>query len=191
MSALDTVLMQPVTTQQLEAALAHLCASPSDGGRIELVVARPASGARAVLAEGVLDPDVGLVGDSWLERGSRRTPDGAASPLMQLTLMNARVAELVAQTRERWPLAGDQLYVDLDLGVTNIPPGTRLQVGTAVVEITGQPHTGCAKFADRFGMDAARFVNSAEGRAHNFRGINAHVVSGGEVRPGDVVTKLG
>ena len=186
----DTVPMPPVTTHELEAALGYLCGSPPDGGRVELVVARPAVGERSVLAEGVLDPAVGLVGDSWLERGSRRTPDGAASPLLQLTLMNARVAELVAQRRERWPLAGDQLYVDLDLGGTNIPPGTRLQVGTAVVEVTEQPHTGCAKFADRFGPDAARFVNSADGRAHNFRGINAHVVSSGVVRAGDVVTKL-
>jgi len=187
-------MLAPVETTSiaaLEAAVAHLLAAPLDAGRVELVVARPERGTRAVLDEATLDPTVGLVGDCWLARGSRHTPDGAASPLMQLTFMNARVAEAVAGSRERWPLAGDQIYVDLDLGVDNLPPGTRLGVGTAEVEITAQPHTGCAKFADRFGIDAARFVNSAVGRAHRFRGVNARVVAGGIVRPGDVVAKLG
>ncbi|MFA5885193.1 MAG: MOSC domain-containing protein [Acidimicrobiia bacterium] len=183
--------MEPVTTAALGAASAHLLASPRDAGVIELIVARPAPGERAVLAEAVLDPDAGLVGDCWLARGNRHTPDGSASPLMQLTLMNARVAALVAGPRDRWALAGDQLYVDLELGGDNLPPGTRLAVGTAVVEITEQPHTGCAKFAERFGMDVARFVSSPVGRAHNFRGINARVVEGGFVRPGDVAAKRG
>ena len=183
--------MEPVTTAALEAAFARLLASPRNAGVIELVVARPARGERAVLDEAVLDPEVGLVGDCWLARGSRHTPYGAASPCMQLTLMNARVAEVVAGSRDRWPLAGDQLYVDLELGGENLPAGTHLAVGTALVEITEQPHTGCAKFADRFGLDVARFVNSPVGRAHNFRGINARVVEGGIVRPGDPIAKLG
>ncbi len=110
---------------------------------------------------------VGLVGDSWIDRFSRHTPDGSPNPVMQLTLMNARAAALVAQTVDRWPLAGDQLYVDLELGYDNLPAGTQLQVGTAVVEITEEPHTGCAKFAERFGMDAVRLVNSPVGREHN------------------------
>lgn len=173
----------------LEAAREHLLAAPPDLGVVELVVARPEPGARVVLDEALLDPAEGLVGDCWLARGSRHTPDGSADALMQLTLMNARVVHLVAGSRDRWPLAGDQLYVDLDLGVANLPPGTRLAIGTAVVEITGQPHTGCAKFADRFGIDAARFVNSPEGRAHRLRGVNTQVVAGGVVRPGDPVAK--
>ena len=175
--------------ETLDAGRAHVLASPLDRGVVELVVARPEPGTRAVLGEAVLDPEVGLVGDCWRARGSRHTPDGAASPLMQLTLMNARVIELVAGSRDRWPLAGDQLYVDLELGGENLPPGSRLAVGTAVVEITPQPHTGCAKFTQRFGTDVGRFVNSPEGRAHNFRGINARVVTGGVVRPGDHVEK--
>lgn len=182
--------VEPVTPAQLQADRAHLLASPTDHGVVQLVVARPAPGERAVLPEARLDPDIGLVGDCWLARGSRHTPDGSASRLMQLTLMNARVAALVAGPSERWPLAGDQLYVDLELGGANLPPGTRLMVGTALVEITGQPHIGCAKFADHFGIDAARFVNSPAGREHNFRGVNASVVGAGIVRPGDAVAKV-
>jgi hypothetical protein len=178
-----------VSREQLEAGRAHVLASPTDRGTVQLVVARPAPGERVVLPEAELDPEVGLVGDGWLARGSRHTPDGSASRLVQLTLMNARVAALVAGPPERWPLAGDQLYVDLDLGGANLPPGTRLGVGTAVVMVTEQPHTGCAKFADRFGIDAARFVNSPDGRAHSFRGVNARVLEGGVVRPGDPVVK--
>ena len=182
--------MQPLTRAELDAGLDHVLGSPLDAGVVELVVARPGVGERAVLEKGELDPAVGLIGDTWTDRPSRHTPDGSPNPVMQLTLMNARAAALVAQTEDRWPLAGDQLYVDLELGYDNLPAGTQLEVGTAVVEITAEPHTGCAKFADRFGMDAARFVNSPVGREHNLRGINARVISGGVVRPGDAVRKL-
>jgi hypothetical protein len=182
--------MEPMTREALDAGLDRVLASPLDNGSVELVVARPAVGERQVLDEATLDPDVGLVGDTWIDRFSRHTPDGSPNPVMQLTLMNARAAALVAQAAERWPLAGDQLYVDLELGYDNVPPGSRLQVGTAVVEITAEPHTGCAKFADRFGMDAVRWVNSPVGRDHNLRGVNARVVTGGVVRAGDKVQKI-
>ena len=104
--------------------------------------------------------------------------------------MNARTVALVAGDRERWPLAGDQLYVDLDLSPENLPPGARLEVGTAVVEISDVPHTGCAKFTERFGSAAIRFVNGSSGRAHRLRGVNARVVQNGVVRPGDPIRKL-
>jgi len=184
------VEMEPLTRTELDAGLDHVVASPLDHGVVELLVARPGVGERTVLDEAKLDPVIGLVGDSWIDRFSRHTPDGSPNPVMQLTLMNARAAALVAQTVDRWPLAGDQLYVDLELGYGNIPAGTQLQVGTAVVEITDEPHTGCAKFADRFGMDAVRWVNSPVGREHNLRGVNARVINGGVVRPGDRVRKL-
>jgi hypothetical protein len=151
--------VESITRETIEAGREHALGAPVGRGVVELVVVRPVPGARTVLEEAVLDPEVGMVGDCWAARGSRHTPDGSASPLMQVTLMNARVADLVAGTRDRWPLAGDQLYVDLDLGAASLPPGTRLRVGTAVVEVTEQPHTGCAKFAERFGIEAARFVN--------------------------------
>ncbi len=184
------VLMEPMTRAELDYGLDHVLASPRDQGVVELVVARPGVGERTVLDEAKLDPAIGLVGDSWIDRFSRHTPDGSPNPVMQLTLMNARAAALVAQTVGRWPLAGDQLYVDLELGYDNLPAGTQLQVGTAVVEITDEPHTGCAKFADRFGMDAVRWVNSPVGREHNLRGVNARVIAGGVVRPGDKVHKI-
>ncbi len=101
-----------LTTQELEAGLDVIRQSPKDAGAIELIVRRPEEGAREVLTEGRLDLAEGLVGDSWRSLGSSCTPDGSANPDVQLTLMNARAIALVAQDRERWPLAGDQLYVD-------------------------------------------------------------------------------
>jgi MOSC domain-containing protein YiiM len=182
--------VEHLSTAALEAGLGHVRNAPPDGGRVELIVCRPAVNERMVLAEGRLDTETGLTGDTWQERGSTRTEDGSAHPDMQLTVMNARAALLVAQEPDRRMLAGDQLYVDLDISAANLPPGTRLGVGSAVIEVTGQPHLGCAKFAARFGKDALRFVNSRTGRALRLRGLNARVVVPGTVRPGDVVRKL-
>ena len=176
-----------LATAELEASLEHLRASPRGEGTLALVVRRPGPGEREVLAEGRLDREVGLVGDTWRERGSRRTADGSAHPDMQLNVMNARAAELVADGPERMALAGDQLYVDLDLSEASLPAGTLLRIGDAVIEVTTQPHTGCAKFVDRFGAEAMRFVNGRTGRAMRLRGLNARVVRAGTVRPGDTV----
>jgi len=178
-----------LTPAQLEAALPHIQASPRDVGVVQLIAARPRQGERVLLDEGQLDCELGLLGDNWLERGNRHTPDGSADPDAQITVMNARVAELVACGSERMSIAGDQLYVDFDLSIDNLPPGTWLAVGTAVLEVTPQPHTGCAKFVARFGEDAMRFVNGRTGRAHRLRGMNTRVVVPGVVRVGDVVRK--
>jgi MOSC domain-containing protein YiiM len=179
-----------LTTQELEAALPEIRRSPADSGTVELIVRRPAVDEREVLEEGLLDPAEGLVGDTWKVRPSGRTPDHSAHPDMQLNVMNARVVALVAQDPDRRALAGDQLYLDLDLSQANLPPGTRLALGSAVIEVTEQPHTGCAKFSSRFGADALRFVNSPVGKELRLRGLNAKVVVPGTVHRGDTVTKL-
>ena len=163
--------------------------SPRDAGVLELIVRRPRIGDRELVEEAELDVARGLVGDNWHERGSSRTADGSAHPEMQINVMNSRVASLVATTRERWPLAGDQFFVDFDLSASNVPPGTRLAFGTAILEATSQPHTGCAKFVQRFGLDAMRLVNSPMGRQLQLRGINAQVVQSGIVRVGDLIRK--
>jgi hypothetical protein len=179
------------TFVELEAALDHIRESPSEDGVLELIVRRPNQGEREVLEAGDLDPAHGLVGDSWSRRRSRYTADGSPDPDTQLNLMNARVVALVARVKERWPLAGDQLFVDFDLSAANVPAGTRLAIGSAVIEVTAQPHTGCGKFIERFGVDATKFVNSSIGRELHLRGINARVVGAGTIRVGDRVKKIG
>ncbi|HEX6420605.1 MAG TPA: hypothetical protein VFZ77_19040 [Acidimicrobiales bacterium] len=178
------------TTAELEAALDDIRRAPGDAGVVDLVVRRPATGEREVLDEGTLDLEVGLVGDNWLARGNRRTPDGSADPLAQLNVINARLSRFVAVDPDRRALAGDQLHLDLDLSQANLPAGTRLAVGSAVIEVTAKPHLGCDKFVARFGRDAMRFVNSPVGRELRLRGLNARVVVAGTVRPGDEVRKL-
>jgi hypothetical protein len=178
-----------LTTAQLEAGLDLIRQSPKARGTLEMIVRRPRVDAREVLTEGELDLEMGLLGDTWLERGSSRTADGAAHPDMQLNVINARLLDLVAGDKSRWPLAGDQLVVDFDLSEENIPPGTQLAIGEAVIEVTAQPHTGCQKFVARFGREAMLFVNSPVGKQLHLRGINARVVAPGIIRQGDTVEK--
>lgn len=178
------------TMEELAKSLDHILASPANAGALRMIVRRPAVDQRESLTGARLDIEEGLVGDNWKARGSRHMPDGAADPDMQLNIMNARVAEAVARDPERMPLAGDQLYLDLDLSPENLPPGTKLALGDAVVEVTEPPHTGCKKFAARFGNDAIIFVNSGKGKKLNFRGINAKVVKSGDIRVGDIAQKI-
>ena len=173
-----------LTLAELEAGLDHIRASPREVGVLEMIVSRPRSEEREVLEVARLDADEGLVGDRWAAKLPRRMEQ-------QITLMSSRVIALVAQDRARWPLAGDQLYVDLDLSADNLPAGTRLAVGSAVVEVSAKPHLGCGKFRARYGFDAVRFVNSPHtGVDLRLRGINARILSGGDVRVGDTIRKL-
>ena len=182
--------MKHVTLAELEAELENIRQSPTNAGVLELIVRRPQIEAREVLEVGELDLVEGLVGDNWKTRGSSQTTDGSAHPDMQLNIMNARVIALLAQKKERWSLAGDQLYMDLDLSEENVPPGTRLSLGNAVIEVTDQPHTGCKKFAARFGLDALKFISSPVGKQLQLRGINAKVICSGAIQIGDTVKKV-
>jgi MOSC domain-containing protein YiiM len=186
----NTAMRQTDDLTRLEASLDNIRESPANGGTVELIARRPAVDEREVVSEAVLDLHEGLVGDTWRARGSSRTPDGGPNPESQLTLMNARVAAVIAGDRDRWALAGDQIYVDLDLSLSNLPPGSRIRIGSAVIEFSETPHTGCAKFSARFGNDALRFVNSPAGRELRLRGANCRVVTPGTVRHGDAITKL-
>jgi hypothetical protein len=179
-----------LTMTELEAGIEAIRQSPKDVGVLELIVRRPQVGEREALDEGHLDVVQGLVGDNWRRRGSSRTADGSAHPDMQLNIMNARMIALVAQEKARWPLAGDQLFIDMDLSADNVPAGTHLALGSAVIAVTAQPHTGCKKFAARFGLEALQFVSTPLGKQLNLRGINARVVHPGVIRVGDVVKKL-
>lgn len=187
----ETVVeVRHLSAAELEAGLDLVRQSPKDGGTLDLIVRRPAIDEREVLDEGQLALDEGLVGDTWRTRGSSRTADGTSHPDMQLNIINARAIALIAPDAARRPLAGDQLHVDLDLSEANLPPGTRLAIGSAIVEVTAQPHTGCQKFRARFGTDALKFVNSPVGKELHLRGINARVVQPGTIRAGDTISKV-
>lgn len=183
--------VEHLTQPELEAGLDHIRRAPTGAGRVELLVRRPATDQREAPDELVLDSVEGVVGDNWRARGSSSTPDGSANPEAQVTLMNARVADLVSRgERACWALAGDQVYVDVDLSVAHLPAGTRVRLGSAVLEISAKPHTGCTKFMARFGHEALRFVNSPTGRELRLRGVNCRIVTGGSVRLGDVLSVL-
>jgi hypothetical protein len=179
-----------LTLQEMMAGLDHILSAPKDEGRLEMIVRRPQVDERQMLDEAELDSNEGLVGDSWKIRRSSRTDDGSAHPDMQLNIMNSRVAALVAQDKSRWQLAGDQLYIDMDITFENLPPGTRLAIGTAIIEVTAEPHTGCNKFSSRFGQDAIRFVNSPERKNLRLRGLNAKIIQNGTIHVGDTIKKI-
>ncbi len=176
-----------LTRAELEAGLDRIREAPADAGVLELIVRRPKVNERETLETGELDRQVGLVGDRWSRGRSRAAAETDRD--RQVNVMGARVIDLIAQDRSRWELAGDQLFIDLDLSAANLPPGTQLEIGSAVIEITDEPHTGCSKFVKRFGVDAMKFVNSPVGRTLRLRGLNARVVQPGTIRRGDVARK--
>ena len=181
---------QHLTTAELEAGLEHIRKSPQAVGKLELIVARPAENDRRVLSQGELDVAEGLIGDCWKSSSAARARDGQPDYESQINIMNARAIALIAQSKERWSLAGDQLYADFDLSEANAPPGTQLQIGEAMLEITPPPHLGCKKFTQRFGLAAMKFVNSEVGKELHLRGVNARILRPGVIRVGDRVEKI-
>jgi MOSC domain-containing protein YiiM len=173
----------------LDPTYADVRSAPPDRAVVVALVLRPARNERLPVNEARLDVAEGMVGDDWRARGSKSMPGGLANPEAQLTLMSTRVLAAIADDPDRWPLAGDQVLVDMDLSEANLPVGTRLLLGNAEVEVTALPHTGCAQFAARFGHDALRWISTHEGRALRMRGMYVRIVSGGTVSVGDVVRK--
>ncbi|PWT95388.1 MAG: MOSC domain-containing protein [Blastocatellia bacterium] len=190
MNTLFETQITHLTWPELEAGLDHIRQSPKDNGLLELIVCRPSVEERKVLEFGELDVQRGLIGDNWSTRGSSSTVDGGPNPEMQINIMNARAVALVAQQRERWHLAGDQLFLDMDLSKDNLPVGSRFSLGSAILEVTPPPHTGCSKFVARFGLEAMKFVNSEIGRSLCLRGINAKIVQSGSVEVGQLAKKI-
>lgn len=172
----------------LDEILTEVRKSPQDAGCVERIVCRPDNGQRRVLQQAKLDTVQGLIGDNWLVRGSRHTPDGSALIDAQITLTNSRFIEMIAG--DRWLLAGDQFYVDLDLSYDNLPSGQRLKLGSAILEISAKPHTGCKKFVERFGVAVLELASTPEGKHQRLRGVNARVVQNGVVGVGEVVQKV-
>ena len=183
-------MVRHMSLAELENGLPEILRSPTDRGVLRAIVIRPETDARASLPQCELSPEGGVHGDNWAKGCWMSLPDGRPHPDVQVTLMNARAIALIAQEEARWPLAGDNLFVDLDLSDDNLPPGTRLAVGSTLLEITEVPHKGCKKFAARFGVDATRFVNSRAGLRLHLRGIYARIVERGVVAVGDPVEKL-
>lgn len=189
----DSILSDPprqATAEELAAHLPSIAASPRDLGTVELIVVRPDVGQRRCLDRAEVSPEGGVHGDRWQATCGRRGADGLPDPAVQVTLMNARCIQVLAGDRSRWSMAGDNLFVDLDLSSDNLPAGTRLQVGCAILEITEPPHLGCAKFSRRFGGDALKFVNSPEGKSLRLRGAHARVVQPGAIRVGETLRRL-
>ncbi len=184
---METIYM---TQEKLAAGMPAVFDSPKNQGRLDMIVCRPEKYAREELQEGQLDETLGLVGDNWLARAQADSPGGVVNIEAQLTLMNTRLVQMVAGEKDRWKLAGDQLYVDMDLSKENLPPGTRLVVGSAIIEVTSKPHTGCKKFVERYGMDAMLFINSPAGKDLRLRGMYAKVVQPGKIKIGDTIEKL-
>jgi hypothetical protein len=177
------------TATELETGMASVMDAPANEGQVRLVVRRPGKGEREILSEGEFDLERGLVGDDWINRPGLKSD--VPSPFAQVTVMNARYAELIAgDSPGQWALAGDQLYVDFDISKTNLPPGAQLRVGEIVLEIQPEPHTGCVQFSGRFGSDALRATNDERGRQLRLRGVNATIIEPGLVRPGDIVARL-
>ena len=183
-------MVRHLSLDELQDGLPGILQSPKDRGVLRAIVIRPETDARVSLPQCQLSPEGGVHGDNWAQGCWMSLPDGRPHPDVQVTIMNARTIALIAQAEERWPLAGDNLFADLDLSGENLAAGTRLSVGSALLEITAVPHNGCKKFAGRFGLDATRFVNSRDGKRLHLRGIYARVVERGVVTVGDAIEKL-
>jgi MOSC domain-containing protein YiiM len=179
-----------LSNKEIEAGLSHVLASPKDQGELKAIVVRPEVNQRERLAAARLSPEGGVEGDRWATSTTLRRADGSPDPRTQVSLMNARILQLIANADDRMALAGDNLIVDLDLSEGNLSVGQKLAIGEVTLQITDVPHTGCDKFADRFGTDAVRYVNAPATKPLHLRGLYAQVLTAGTLRVGQVVRKV-
>lgn len=178
----------PIT--ELEFSLDLIKESPKDNGVLEMIVRRPETETREIINSCEINLTNGLEGDNWKARGSSSTPDHSADPEAQITLMNSRVIQLLSVDKENWQWAGDQLFVDIDLSIENLPPHSKLQIGSVILEISAKPHTGCKKFSGRFGVEALEFISTPLGKSLRMRGVNTKVIQAGEIKIGDLIKKV-
>lgn len=183
-------MVRHLSLDELNRSLPEIAQSPKDQGTLKAIVIRPVTDERVSLTQCDISPELGVHGDNWAKGCWLELPDGSPHPDVQIAMMNSRVIDLLAQDQERWPLAGDQLFVDLDLSDANLSPGQQLSIGSAMIEITAVPHKGCLKFVDRFGTDSVKFVNSDEGKKLRLRGIYAKIVKAGTIHVGDELKKM-
>ena len=179
-----------LTEQEIMDGLNEVQKSPMNDGILEAIVIRPGSDERRSLEQCRLSPEGGTEGDAWARGCWLQLPDGRPDPAVQICIMNSRMINLVAGNRNRWELAGDNLFVDLNLSRENLQAGQLLSIGECVIEITEQAHNGCAKFSQRFGAPALKVVNSPLGKQLRLRGIYAKVITPGNVGVGNLIMKL-
>ncbi len=178
------------TLEQLELSLETIAASPSKQGTVELIISRPETGKRVVHTIGNFSKTGGLEGDNWANDCWKTLPDGKSDPIVQIAITNTRLLAAICPDKSRWPLAGDQIYTELNLSKTNLPVGTRLSAGTVILEITQEPHLGCSQYAEHFGKDSLKFTLTPRGRELNLRGIYAKVIKSGSINTGDRISKI-
>ncbi len=181
-------MVRHLSLDELHRGLPEIIRSPKDQGTLKAIVIRPATDERVSLTQCDISPEHGVHGDNWAKGCWLELPDGSPHPDVQIAIMNSRFIDLIAQEQERWPLAGDQLFVDLSKA--NRPPGQQSSRCSAVIEITAVPKKGCLKFVDRFGADSVKLVNSDEGKTLRLRGIYAKIIKAGTINVGDELKKL-
>lgn len=179
-----------LTRAELAAALPQVTAGPKDHGELKAIFVRPGPGQRLDVSSVAISSAGGLEGDHWAKGCWKSLPDGSPDPDVQVFIMNARFLDLIAQERSHWASCGNSFVADMDLGADNLPVGTRLKAGSAELEITAVPGTGCEAFIEWYGRDACVFVNTGEGKKNRLRGVYARVVKDGVVRIGDTLTKI-
>jgi hypothetical protein len=177
------------TRAEIEAGIGPVLQSPAEGAAVEALFSRPAPGKRLDLPALEVSVSGGIAGDHWSLGCWKTLPDGSPDPDVQVSLMNRRMLHLIAGARDNWARAGNNIIVDMDLSIDNLPIGQRLRVGTAELEIGPVANTGCDFFIERYGRDACVFVNTGIAKQKRLRGVYARVVKDGQIRIGDIIRK--